>query len=256
MQVPDLENGFIILNYDTDNRWVTRVEASLKRERPGGVSEYAYLSHECRAENVGEDPFGHGDAFFLGISTWSGNFLMGGGSSILKKSPKYQTRRTERRYLVSCEDRAVRPLTFDEVLSNVQDDCRRGYNQIFSEVSYTYLGARYSICTPCRYLNFPPRELEGKGYLQPISGHVLFEEEERFYLAYVVAYVEEGVTKSIQFRVVEQTDVFRTVPGLGRRRKLLASLLRKLPTLLYTTGYERVVRMPDADLQCRFYQYR
>ncbi len=202
MRVPYLENGFVILNHDTDNRWVTRVEASLKRSRRDGTYEFSYLSHECISENVGADPFGHEDPdLFVGMSTWSGNYLMGAGNSILRKNPKYEMRKTEKRYLVSCKERLVCPYSFDDVFSNAREDCRQGFSQIFSELSYTSNGTKYSVYTPCRYLNFPPKWAKGRRYLQPISGHVLFEEKERFYLAYVVAYIEEGVTKSIQFRL-------------------------------------------------------
>ena len=57
MEVPDLENGFMLLNHNRANSWQTRIEAVLTKTDHDGVEKYAYLSHDCRSENVSEDPF-------------------------------------------------------------------------------------------------------------------------------------------------------------------------------------------------------
>ena len=56
MEVPDLENGFMLLNYNRANCWQTRIEAVLTKTCRDGVEKYAYLSHDCRSENVSENP--------------------------------------------------------------------------------------------------------------------------------------------------------------------------------------------------------
>ena len=259
MKVPDLENGFMILNHNTANRWQTNIEAVLVKEagaknRDGSddQDQYSYLSHECRSENVGEDPFDHADALYVGISTWSGNLVFGSGSSIWRKSPKFQMRGTNNQHVVNCEEVNAKFVSFDEVLRNLQSDCSYGFRRLYTELIYTHLGVTYRLYTPCRYLNFPNPELEKKKYLQPISGYVLLEEEEQFYLAYVVAHIADGETKSIQFRLHEQTNYFKTV-ARENKYSLIPRLVNALPTMFYAAGYERVVRVTDSDMRCRFF---
>ena len=168
MKVPDLQNGFMLLNYNTANRWQTRIKAVLVKEGSDGKEKYAYLSHECRAEYVSEDPFSHADEEYCGISTWSGNYLMGAGSSLFRENSKYQTRKTDNKHVVSCEKRNAQLLRFDEVLSSLQTDFRYGYKQLYTELIYTHLGATYRLYTQCRYLNYPNPRLETKKYLQPV----------------------------------------------------------------------------------------
>ena len=203
-------------------------------------------------EDVDENPFRLNDALYVGISTWSGNYIFGNGSSLRKKSPKFQMRGTNNQHFVNCEEVNAKGISFDEVLRNLQSDCSYGFRRLYTELTYTHLGVTYRLYTPCRYLNFPNPELEKKKYLQPISGYVLLEEEEQFYLAYVVSHIADGETKSIQFRLHEQTNYFKTV-SWGKNSRLLPRLLESLPSMLYVAGYERVVRISGSDMQCRFF---
>ena len=262
VKVPDFENGFMMLNHNTANLWQTRVEAVLVKEAGGDSRDssddqdkYSYLSHECRAEDVSEDPFREGDYLYVGVSTYSGDCLFGNGSSLRRKSPKFQMRGTNNQHFVNCEEVNAKFISFDEVLRNLQSDCSYGFRRLYTELIYTHLGVTYRLYTPCRYLNFPNPELEKKKYLQPISGYVLFEEEEQFYLAYVVAHIADGETKSIQFRLHEQTNYFKTV-AWGKKYSLIPRLLNALPAVLYAAGYERVVRISGSDMQCRFFSYQ
>jgi len=250
--VPDLETGFMILNHDRDNRWQTPIEAILSKTTEDNRKEFAYLSHECRSENVDEDPFAHEDSEFLGISTWSGNYLMGSGSSLFKQNPKFMTRKTKASYFVSCEPRTANFIDFDNVLSFLQTDCAINYKPLHMELSFNSSGTRYKLYSRCRYLNFPNPNLTNQRYLQPISGYVLYEEAETFYLAYVVCYMRSGLTKTIQFRLSEQIDYFKTINHPGA---MLRSFLRCIPPLLYTRGFRRVAKFTSPEVECRFFVY-
>ena len=85
MTVPDLQDGFMVMGYDDPNRWQTGVECVLARRVPGQTEvQYAYLSHECRAEQVCEDPFGHrGEYEYVGVSTWADNYAIRSGPSVI-----------------------------------------------------------------------------------------------------------------------------------------------------------------------------
>ena len=251
-EVPDLESGFMILNRDTPNRWQTRIESALVRKESNHGSEYAYLSHECRSENVGEDPFGHGDALFVGISTWSGNFFLGSGSSLFRKNQKFHPRETQNEFLVSCKSRAITYLDFDNVLTYLQRDCESSYEVIYTEIEFCINNQEYLLYTPCRYINFPNPLEPSKRYLQPISGYVLLEDVGKFFLAYVVCHIAEGETRTVQFRALDQLNYFDTVDGLG----WVGSLFSKVsPLTLFSGGYRRVSGIDQSRSRCRFYRY-
>ena len=239
----------MILNHNTDNRWRTPIEAVLCRHSDSGSPEYAYLSHECRSENVGPDPFGRSDSEYVGISTWDGNFILGAGSSLFRKSPKYEPRRTDNHHFVYCPRNRAVVLSFDEVLEHLQND-HQGLARLCVEFSYQVKSTRYTIYTTCRYLNFPNPELQTCAYLQPICGYVLFEEKGKFFLAYIVAYIEAGIAKTIQLRLSEQVDFFQTLSHPGKKLRML---MRILPEFLYARGFSRVVRLSEGSLGCRFF---
>ena len=251
-EMPDLESGFMILNHDTPNRWQTRIESVLVRKGSDHGSEYSYLSHECRSENVGEDPFGHADALFVGISTWAGNFFLGSGSSLLRKNKKFNPRETQNKFLVSCASRSIKYLDFDDVLTYLQRDCDFNYEPIYTEIEFCINDHCYIVYTPCRYLNFPSSLESSERYLQPISGYILVESQERFFLGYVVSHIVDGETKTVQFRVIDQLNYFDTIGGLG----WLGSLCKKImPVKFYSEGYTPVIGVDQTRIKCRFYRY-
>ena len=85
MKVPDLEHGFMIMGVDNSNRWWTGIECVLARQAQGAAEpERAYLSHECRAEAVNEDPYSHPGIYeYVAISTWDGNFALRSGPKLV-----------------------------------------------------------------------------------------------------------------------------------------------------------------------------
>ena len=252
--VPDLADGHIILNHNTDNRWQTRIEAVLTRQVAGREEDeqYSYLSHECRSEDVSEDPFQHEDSEYLGISTWDGNYILGAGSSLFRKNPKFYPRKTDNIHLVTCPPRQATFLNFDDVLDSLQTDCKNGYTNLYVKFEYQIGKSKYKIYTPCRYLNFPNPRKQLKRYLQPICGYVLFEQDDKFYLAYVVAYIEAGATKTIQFRLSEQTNYFSTINGSGWKLRAIRKITH---ALLFTRGFCRVVNPSNKNVRCQFFHF-
>ena len=219
LTVPDLQDGFLIFNYDgvidhkvSTNRWCESVECVLERKSAGSDGrQRAYLSQECRAEMVGHDPFGHrGNYEWVGISAWNGNYHLRSGpgnqpEKFCEKMPPDLTIK------VTCPDRKARRLSFEETLQLLQSDFRGGFKQLYLAVTYHLGGYEYHLTAASRYINFPHPQKSVQPYLQPIQGYVLYEQDGRFYTAYVVAWIEQGQTKSLQFKVRDQVTYGKTV---------------------------------------------
>ena len=212
MTVPDLHSGFMMMGYDGSNRWQTAVECVLARRVPGQAEEqYAYLSHECRAERVCDDPFGHpGEYEYVGISTWAGNYAMRSGPALagVRSAPRpgddvkdFSYEQIAGKTAVFCDRNEAQRLSFEQVKHLLQTDFEDGYRKLYVAVSFRQGANEYTLYAPARYINFPHPTETDRSYLQPISGYVLYEKDERFFTAYVVAYIEEGQTRGLQFKV-------------------------------------------------------
>jgi hypothetical protein len=211
MLVPDLKDGFIILNVDAPNRWWTGVECVLTRESPcGGEPQRAYLSHECRAEAVNEDPFSHPGVYeYVAASTWEGNFALRAGPDMVgvcgpgarevdRATAAYEA--TDMPIAVTCPQREAQGRSFDDVLNMLRSGFADGHEKLHMAVSYRQDGGDCTLHAPCRYINFPHPDAD-RPYLQPISGQVLYEKGGRFHVAYVVTYIENGRPLALQFRI-------------------------------------------------------
>lgn len=212
MKMPDLENGFIILNLDCANRWYTGIECVLARQAPGETDpQRAFLSQECRAELVNEDPYSHPGMYeYVAISTWDGNYALRSGPMLAgvrgpadgdTVRPDASYEKVEMRIAVTCPERDVRQIPFDELKQSLQTDFAAGYRKPYMAISYWQGENAYTLVAPCRYINFPHPTKADRSYLQPISGYVLYEKDGKFFTAYVVTYIEDGNAKSVQFKV-------------------------------------------------------
>ena len=244
MEVPDLERGFMIMNPDSPNRWWTGIECVLARQVQGtDGSQRAYLSHECRAEAVNEDPYSHPGVYeYVAISTWDGNYALRSGPRLVgvrgpadreTVRPDADYEKTDMQIVVTSPDRDVTPLSFTTVKEMLQGEFPTGHRKLHMAISYRQDGSEYTLYAPCRYINFPHPVKASRSYLQPISGYVLYEKEGRFATAYVVSYVEDGGPKSLQFKVRD----------------------RYCEGDLVTQEFCREERIDTAGLKCTFFAY-
>ena len=201
--LPDLENGYMVMGYNQANRWQTNIESVLAKKDSNGDSQYAYMSHECRGEDVSPNIFGSRNYEFLVIKTWKGNYNLRSGSynfgfnpfqNFAKRSPLTVYEKTEAEVVVRCDNREASYLSVDETLDMLQHETPNKNNKLYMEVSYFLNGSNYIVYAPCRYTNFPnPNNNDGK-YIQPISGYILFEDEERFHTSYLAIHVTDQGT--------------------------------------------------------------
>ena len=213
----DLENGHMVMG--ADNLWQTGVECVLARTHGDNEKQYAWLSHECRAESVSPDIFGtHGNYEFVVIKGWNGTVILRSGSysygfnpirNFLGKAPETTHEISDIGVDVYCNTRKARVLSFGEALEFFQKEDENKSNKIYMLVEYEIGSHKYELFAPCRYTNYPQSTKNGK-YLQPISGYVLFEDQERFHLSYVAAHIREDGTKTVEFRVREMTSFINT----------------------------------------------
>ncbi len=245
MLVPDLHEGFIILNDNGSNRWWTGVECVLAR-RGNGAEQRACLSHECRAELVNDDPFGHpGEYEYVAITTWSGNYAFRSGHKLVgsersKPSDAAPTcEKIDMPLRVEGADRDVRPMPFDDVLRMLRSDFADGYRKVYMAIAYRQGGHEYTLYAPCRYINFPNPDKPDVKYLQPISGYVVYEQDEQFSIAYVVCHIADGQVKALQFKLRERVTLGEAPDGNG-------------PATFEFCGVERI---RDKDAMCTFFSY-
>lgn len=246
MIVPDLQDGFMIFNPDGstkitinqqegENCWWTPVECVLVRKTPEKTGDQrAYLSHECRAEMVGQDPFGHpGNYEWVGLSAWDGNYYIRSGPGNEDRPGKYYEKMASDTIRVTCPDRKARALSFAEVLQMLQSDFKEGYHRLHVAISYRQDGYGYVLYAPSNYINFPHPTKGIRSYLQPIPGYVLYEKGGRIYTAYAVSWIERGLTKSLQFKVRDPVSYGKTV----------------------THDFNRTVRIDDDRMKVEFFVY-
>ena len=263
---PDLQDGFMVLNYDKNNRWQTGIECVLERRKNDEELERTYLSHECRAEAVNDDPFSHpGNHEFVCISTWTGNYILRSGSSLYgfnpiknlrKKYYKKTYQRVNNKFFVSCNDRNVQYLTFDEVITFLQQNFDSGYKTLYMELTFRQFGCKYVLYAPCRYINFPNPNYKTRKYLQPISGYVVYEKHDKFFISYVVSHVADGFTKAIQFRIRDQVDFIETKNHSSRMFRFFHVLNKVFFSAFFVTDdFCRIAKINDKEIQCKFFCY-
>jgi hypothetical protein len=214
-----LLHGSVMIGLNSGNTWKTRIEAALVSD-----IETAYLTTACRAERVQVtgDLIGRRYSEVSVISTDKTDWIIRSGAGIwhplkIRFSEALHYGEFQGGTNVSCPEVNVRMLTFGEV-----------YDDISMQVRYNHQGEAFEIICPCRYTNFANPEHtapDQKNYVQPISGYVLFKNNQRYYQAYVVAHiVEDGNTNcEVVLRVPEFVmDLKRNVGGF------LTSVLRNL----------------------------
>ena len=252
---PDLANGYIILGPQLPNAWRTGVECVLER-RDGETSRRAYLSHECRAEAVGDRIFNDAYYEFCVAETWLGPIAIRGGAynygyrSYRAKFPETIHQQCSFTTKIFCSERNIRILSFSEALNYVRSGPD---NHIYVRLDYKLKGSEYTCWAPCRYTNFPSEGVNKAPYLQPISGQVLFETEDRFYLAYLATNVDEFGTRACEFICRAPTRYFDIKQKTTFLHKIVFRLLGStIGRLLWTDEY--CFRQPVEGLTT-FYVY-
>lgn len=196
------------------------------------------------------------------IDTWNGRFMLRAGAGLY---PALRWRTDDGDGLhcgpgpagsVHCDDVAVRILSFDAVLDELAAPPTGRNNRFFVRFSWRAGEFAYDLYAPCRYLNFRNfNRSSGLRYLQPITGYVLLEEDERFFIGYAAAYIEEGRVLRTELIARRRASYFALKQGIGGPLSLAAMrLLDGLFGGFFST--DEFVAPKPIDAECEFYRYR
>ena len=229
---PDLLNGYMISGYDSSNRWQTSIESVLRRTRPGAPIEQAFLAHECRGESISDVIFDGRLYEFFVVSAWSGTTILRHGVSQYPLNPlrckdpyrDFAVERTSLNSRVFCDEAPIRFLSTEEAVSFLRDETPGKGNRIFLEVVWNVGNIEYQLYAPCRYTNFPHPDSE-RMYVQPISGPVLYEDNDLFYTAYVAFNLDQSEVRAAEF-ILRNTTGFFALRGKGLFGRALGFLDR------------------------------
>jgi hypothetical protein len=215
----DLKNGYLQMGWQDQGRqtniWQTFIECMLIRNE----TDKAFLATNCRAESVSDEIpiFGGRQADVSIVKGWDENHIIRAGAGIYYPFRSYLSETAHYweyngGVKVVGKERPVKVWTVEEVLKVL----REGYdnNFFYWSIKYDYNGYSYELITLCKYINFPANQ-EDSGYIQPISGYVLFEDQDTFFIAYVSAHIKSD-------------------------RKISVEILKRKPIYLFDTKVDRV----------------
>ena len=264
LMVPDIKNGFIVNGYESANRWQTFIESCLIKVEDGEEST-SYLSTKCRAEYVSSQEIFAAPYYEYSLAhTWNGPIVMRSGAAVYRRKPSGFLRYGASD--VACEIRAptvsVKPIEFDDLLGKLRSDKDHRDNFIYMQVEWAIGGILYKLICPCGYLNFPHPNQVDERYLQPISGDVLVENENRFYLAYVSSHVTASGAERTELILKDRVSLFRlklwasdhesSRPLVRFARWSLNLVTSPFAFFLTTDEFCRVIAI---DAKCTFFTY-
>jgi len=259
----DLENSYMVMGGEAANNWQTGLECVLTKVIGDNDKQISWLSHECRAETISPNIFNPiGNYEFVVLKGWNEDICIRSGSynygfnpirNFLGKAAEttYETRGEATK--VFCQTRKARTLSFEESLEFLHNKDKEKTNKIYMLIEYEIGSCKYELYAPCKYINYPS-SLMGEKYLQPITGYVIFEDNNKFYMSYVAAHLREDGTKSVEFRVREMTTFINT-KAKGSRLFPIFKLLDFifLRFFFVTDDFTKIKRMLNA--KCTLFIY-
>ena len=276
MNAPDLENGYMVNTYNLSNRFQTFIEAVLEKRAGGGeeTPQYAYLSTPCRSERVSADAMFKKTLYsFAMVKFWKGVYALRQGSHLTSRSLFRRDDRTnvffektDHRSIVRCDHVRVEELPFDDALRLLQSEDTAKNNKIYMRIDWRNGADAYALYTPCRYTNFPnPDDVpppednpdywdRRDRYIQPISGVVIFEENDILVPAHVAAHISEAGTELIEFCLRGRYNFFSLQRSGSWAKQLVERILARVFDGRYfvVDEFHRVISVPGT---CTIYRY-
>ena len=238
------------------NLWQTFIESMLIKNG----EENAFLATNCRAENIVSEGkiFGGKLADVSVIKGWDKNLIIRAGPGLYHpfrpgQSKTFHCAKFEYGVKVVGNETKIRKWSFDEVYRELQEGILG--NDLFWKVKYKYHGDDYEIISSLRYINFS-RSASQQKYIQPISGYVLFEDSEIFFIACLAANILPSgkVNAEILKRIpINLFDTKEFIGGLSIR--LLRILSIPLKWLFLTDEFADSVKI-DATVEFFTYEQR
>jgi hypothetical protein len=206
---------------------------------------------------------GMGRYEFVGVSAWDGNYVLRAGTynygfnplaNLRRQPPAAAHQKVTWGIVVECPQRAVHRLDFNEALERLQSGRAAGRERLFMKLSFRHAGVDYTLHAACKYINFTHPDIGRERYIQPIIGQVLFEDNERFHIAYVAAHLREDRTATVEFLVRDMVS-FSEVKDDASRLSGLFKLLDRMLFRAFLTTDEFVRIEPAPGAECELYIY-
>ncbi len=236
------------------NFWQTPVECALAKTDRRNETQVAWLSHECRAEDISHSIF-EGQRIYeaVAVKGWDQTIFLRSGSYNYSLNPARPDQLTYERgaleIQINCEPRTARNIDFAETLALFQNG---GGNKIYMLIEYEKDSCRYRLYAPCRCVNYPAPD-SGERYLQPISGYVLFDDAAKISVGYVAAHVREDET-SVEYCLREKISYINTKQKRSRLYRLFSLFDFLILRFFFVTDeFTRVEKLPSA--RCTFFVY-
>ncbi|TAN55802.1 MAG: hypothetical protein EPN26_04780 [Rhodospirillales bacterium] len=275
MQAPDLLNGYLVNTFESFNRFQTDVECALLTTEADGRERFAYLSSLCRPESISpSEIFNEMIYSFAMVTTEQGVFALRSGSSLISRNPFHPQRpdsffqTTQHKTHIVCPNVEVHEYSFDELLSYLQGEAPGKNNHIYMRIEWQEGSRLRRLFTHCRYINFPNPErdhaqmwdekpnypMHELRYIQPITGIVVYEENNIFVSAYVAAHVTAQGTARVEFCLRDSLSFFDLQRHeRGRKRKIEQFLSRTVLGRYFSVDdFHRRISVPAT---CTFYRY-
>ncbi len=239
---------------DRPNIWQTFIECILIKNN----TEMAFLATNCRAENVvSEGPiFGGKLADASVIKGWDKDIIIRAGVGIyhpfrIGLSEKVHYGEYNGGVKVILNKRPVKVWAVEEVTKTLQEG--RENNFFYWSIKYTNNGDNYELITLCKYINFSPIQ-SNNGYIQVISGYVISEDCERFFISYVCANITNE--DKVNAEILKRTPIYIFDAKLGfcgRGTQLLGSMFLPLKWLFLTDEFCESTKV-DAEIAIFTYE--
>lgn len=261
---PDIPNGYVVNGVEANNSWSTRIQCVLVNEKD--ASQTAYLSQECRFENV---PFMAENSSSVPdiIKTQSPyRFLTYTQNGLFHQFPdsdtpcrfSHPTIDLGGRFLIPaisgpdwtsqayCAQKEIEPIGLAELLEGLND----------RTIAAGHIHVRIALDDglvmyfPAGYINFSNRGIEPAKYIQSISGDVLFPVEDTLACGYIVCAMALDGRMKIEFVTKTYTELQNSVFA-QTEYELLKKVSELSPMYIGVMNY-----VVDVDGDVQFFRYK
>jgi len=238
----DLEKSFVHF-IGPKNSWRTNIKSILTFE-----GNSLLLAKECRAENIGENPFNQtgryeifgiidGDkTYLIRTKPIEGNF----------KNLELNNQIKNKKDIVNTE---VEYLSFERVYEIVSS---HETINIYCEIEYKYENIKYNLISKCEYINYNTLKNNQK-YLQPIMGHVPFILENNIRHGYVVNFLNDKANGNLEFLLCEKSLIFSVDRKNNLIKKFIKNILNYLLFFMKQNNFTKLISLKESKIN--FFRY-
>tara|TARA_B100000787_G_C16152969_1_gene277488 strand:- start:264 stop:1034 length:771 start_codon:yes stop_codon:yes gene_type:complete len=230
MKSLDLNNSYVYLAPNEKNCWRTNIKSFLENHTTN--TKY-FLTKECRAEKIGDNPFGHPSKSELCtiLDNKKNRWYM-------RNIPFFKINEFGKFF----HQKETTELTNDEILLNylslkkidnskvIEKLESRELKEIYSKISYEYENNTYTITSKVEYINFGGNKNKDSKYVQPICGYVPFIKNENIYIAYFAKYSSELKEGCLEFRLRSNNNLSFYI---GMSDNFFKNIIKKIIILFF-----------------------